>query len=165
MKVSVIAKIVGGGGKTLSYLLTVFLAIGAAARVQAAVNWTGASDNRFSNTANYSSYTWNFVFNNATAARTLVYLDQNYSGKIKFNNDAEKYRGLIFRAHPPTHRGISAGGMAAASTPTTIRADPTKRSSTSAMLTRAASCVFRRFRSPRGPTKSGAPIIRLPGMS
>ena len=68
--------------------------------MQAAVNWTGASDNRFSNTANYSSYSWNFVFNKADATRTLVYLDQNYSGKIKFNNDAEKYRGLIFRAHP-----------------------------------------------------------------
>ena len=80
--------------------LAAALALSAAMPAQAAVNWTGANSNLFSDTGNYSSYTYNFVFNNASATRTLVYLDNNYSGKIKFNNDAEKYRQLVFRAHP-----------------------------------------------------------------
>ena len=80
--------------------LAAALALGVATTAEAAVNWTGSNSNLFSDTGNYNSYTYNFVFNNASATRTLVYLDKNYKGKIKFNNDAEKYRGLIFRAHP-----------------------------------------------------------------
>ena len=76
------------------------LALSAAMPAHAAVDWTGANSNLFSDTGNYKTYTYNFVFNNASAKRTLVYLDKNYSGKIKFNNDAEKYRQLVFRAHP-----------------------------------------------------------------
>lgn len=62
--------------------------------------WTGEKNNLFSNTENYNTTTWNFVFNNTSATRTLIYLDKNYTGSFKFGENTSRYRGLIFRAHP-----------------------------------------------------------------
>jgi autotransporter-associated beta strand protein len=69
---------------------------------QAAHEWSGATDNKFSTSGNWGgSKKYNFVFNNTSSSRTLIYLDKNYSGKFKFGIETSTaYHQLIFRAHP-----------------------------------------------------------------
>ena len=77
---AIISQILRGGGRTLSYLAAAFFALGFAQTAQAGLfKWTGASDNKWSTTGNWSK-------SGSYGSRTLPTNDDELYNKSNFNS-------------------------------------------------------------------------------